>query len=206
MTAEVTVFVIDDDEQARKSVCALVCSMGVRSEAFASAEDFLARYCEGRRGCLVIDVRMPGMSGLELQQRLLERRVFLPVIVLTAYARTPLTVQAMRAGAVTLLEKPYADDELWEAIRMALGAEAQGWTEQQQQREIGLRLGQLTADEREVMDRVVGGVPNKTIARELGVSVRTVENRRHRVLAKMQVRTVAELVNMVVLARRANRE
>ena len=120
MANEPTVFVVDDDELARTSVCMLVRSMGVRSHSFSSAEEFLDYYVPGWPGCLVTDVRMLGMSGLELQRALTARGVTLPVVVLTAYATTPLTVRAMQQGAVTLVEKPYQQDELWNAIQEAL--------------------------------------------------------------------------------------
>ena len=123
MAVEPTVFVVNDDELARKSVCALVCSLGVRAEAFSSAKEFLGRYRPGDPGCLVTDIRMLGMSGLDLQDRLAEQGIRLPVIVLTAYPRTRSTVRAMKAGALTLLEKPYDEEELWDAIRRALTQE-----------------------------------------------------------------------------------
>ena len=121
-----TVFIVDDDASARASVCALVRSMGLRAESFSSAEEFLQSEVDDQAGCLVTDVRMFGMSGVELQQKLKEDGVPLPVIVITAFARTTLTVQAMQQGAVTLLEKPYAEDELWRAIRRALAIDAAG--------------------------------------------------------------------------------
>jgi FixJ family two-component response regulator len=197
---EPTVFVVDDDRAARDSVCALVRSLGVRAESFASAEDFLAHYDADRPGCLVTDVRMFGMSGVELQQKLQEDGVPLPVIVITAFARTPLTVKVMQQGAVTLLEKPYAEDELWGAIRRALAIDAAGRKEYRQRQELRRRLERLTPQEREVLDAVVDGKPNKAIARELDVSIRTVENRRRDVFAKMQAHSVAELVKLVIQA------
>ena len=157
MSSEPTVFVVDDDEDARDSVCVLVRSMGIRAEPFASAEEFLACYVEGRPGCLVTDVRMLGMSGIELQEKLIERNIAIPVIMLTAYARTPVTVRAMAAGAVTLLEKPYAEEELWDAIRKALARDGQRREDVQRQREIRLRVDQLTPGERAVMDLIVQG-------------------------------------------------
>ena len=126
MSNEPTVFVVDDDELARDSVCALVQSMGIRAESFSSAEEFLEQYVDGRPGCLVTDVRMTGMSGLELQEKLQELKIPLPVIVMTAYAKTSLTVRAMQSGAVTVLEKPCEENELWDAIRTALARDAQG--------------------------------------------------------------------------------
>jgi FixJ family two-component response regulator len=193
-----TVFVVDDDEQARKSVCALVRSMSVAAESFASAEEFLDRYVPGRPGCLVADVRMVGMSGIELQEELARRDVFLPVIILTAYARTPLTVRAVQAGAVTVLEKPYEEDDLWNAIRKALAHDAAKRTEHQRREDIRCRIEQLTPAERKVLDMVVAGKLNKVIAKEMDVSVRTVETRRREVFAKMQVRSVAELVRLAI--------
>lgn len=200
MLSEPTVFVVDDDPQSRKSVCALVRSMGIRAQQFSSAEEFLGGYREGRPGCLVTDVRMFGMSGLELQEELQRRKVLLPVIVLTAYPRTPLTVRAIKAGAVTLLEKPYEDDDLWDAIRKALSEDAAGRAQHRHRREIRRRADSLTPAERNVMDMMVQGKPNKAIARELDVSLRTIENRRRAVFAKMQASSVAELVRTAIEA------
>ncbi len=200
MTHEPTVFVVDDDPQARKSVCALVRSMGIEAEPFASAEEFLGGYRRGRPGCLVTDVRMFGMSGLELQDELLRRDVSVPVIVLTAYARTPLTVRAIRAGAITLLEKPYDDEDLWDAIRKGLARDAAGRAEQAQRQEILRRAASLTPAERRVMEMMTQGMPNKVIAAAQDVSLRTVENRRREVFAKMEAESVAQLVRMVIAA------
>ena len=198
MAVEPTVFVVDDDERARKSVCALVCSLGVRAEAFSSAEEFLGRYRPGDPGCLVTDIRMLGMSGLDLQDRLAEQGIRLPVIVLTAYPRTRSTVRAMKAGALTLLEKPYDEEELWDAIRRALTQEAACRAEVQRRREILARLARLTPAERIVMNLIVQGKPNKTIAKQLDLSTRTVESRRHEVFTKMGVESVAELVRLAI--------
>ncbi|MGO9115306.1 MAG: LuxR C-terminal-related transcriptional regulator [Thermoguttaceae bacterium] len=146
-------------------------------------------------------IRMLGMSGIELQEKLIERNISLPVIVLTAYARTRLTVCAMAAGAVTLLEKPYDEDELWDAIRKALARDAQRREGAQRQREIRSRVDQLTPGERAVMDLIVQGQPNKTIAGKLEISVRAVENRRSAVFSKMQADSVAELVRLAIDAK-----
>jgi two-component system, LuxR family, response regulator FixJ len=204
MPSEPTIFVVDDDEQARKSVCALVRSMGLRAESFDSAEDFLDKYAEDRPGCLVTDLRMIGMSGLELQERLIQRRVFLPVIVLTAYARTAITVQAVKAGAVTVLDKPYSDDDLWDAIRAALAKDVCEREQRTRREAICDRLAQLTPLERKVLDLIVLGHPNKGIAKELDISVRTVEHRRHDLLQKMQADSIAELIRQAVEAREAD--
>lgn len=194
------VFVVDDDEQARTSVCALVQSMGLRAEAFSSGEEFLDAYDESGPGCLVVDVRMLGMSGLELQEELNRRHALLPVIVLTAYARTPMTVRAIKAGAVTLIDKPYAEDDLWDAIRRGLAQDAARRSEHERRQEIRDRAGRLTPAERRVMKMIVRGKPNKAIAGQLGVSVRTVENRRREVFKKMHAESVAELVRLVIEA------
>jgi two-component system response regulator FixJ len=198
MPVEQTVFVVDDDRQARESVCALVRSLGLRAESFASAEEFLASFTPDRAGCLVTDVRMLGMSGVELQQKLNEAGAPLPVIVLTAYARTPLTVKVMQQGALTLLEKPYEEDDLWDAIRRALAQDTNRRQQHEHVERIRGRLASLTDKEREVLDGIVAGKPNKNIARELDVSIRTVENRRRDIFAKTQTDSVAELVRMVI--------
>ena len=195
-----TVFVVDDDEQARKSVCALVRSMGIRAESFASAEEFLDGYAERRAGCLLTDVRMLGMSGLELQEELNRRNVFLPIVVLTGYARTPLTVRAVKAGAVTVLEKPYEDDDLWDAIRRALAEDAARRAQHECRQELCRRIDRLSPSERKVMELIVQGKPNKSIAKLLDISIRTVENRRREVFEKMEAASVAELVRMVIEA------
>jgi two-component system, LuxR family, response regulator FixJ len=198
MASEPVVFVVDDDERACKSVCALVRSLGLRADAFSSAEEFLKRYVPGSPGCLVTDVRMTGMSGLDLQDRLAEQGIRLPVIVLTAYPRTRTTVRAMKAGAVTLLEKPYDEDELWDAIRNALAQEDAGRAEAERRREIKERAACLTPAEQTVMKLIVQGKPNKNIAKELNMSIRTIESRRHEVFTKMGVNSVAELVRLVI--------
>jgi RNA polymerase sigma factor (sigma-70 family) len=197
-----TVFVIDDDASLRASVCALVSSMGCRAVGFASAEEFLAGYAAGDRGVVVADLRMPGMSGLALQEELVRRKSHLPVVILTAYARTPTTVRAIQAGAVTLIDKPYHDNDLWDAIRTALEKEEAAWTAAEARGELHERLSTLTEEERRVMELIVEGKPNKMIAKELGLAVRTVEKRRHSVLAKMKTGSVAELVAVAIEARK----
>lgn len=200
MTTDPTVYVVDDDELARRSVCALVRSMGIRAESFSSAEEFLQHYQKGQPGCLVTDVRLLGMSGLELQQRLIELDIFLPVIIVTAFARVPMTVEAMKTGAVTLLEKPCEENLLWQAIRDGLDQDASRRAECQTKEECRERLVLLTEAENDVLRLVVEGVPNKVIAKQLGKSLRTVEGRRAEIFAKTQVDSVAQLVRLVMLA------
>lgn len=199
MRQQATVFVVDDDEQARESVCALIRSMGLRAEAYPSGEAFLESIQEDRPGCLVTDLRMLGMSGLELQEALIERGITLPVIVITAHPRTSLTVRAMRRGAITLLEKPYEDNELWDAIREGLQRDEQQRGEMTRIRELTRRYESLSEKERAVMEMIVEGLANKVIARKLDVSIRTVESRRHDVFEKMAAGSLAELVRMSVL-------
>jgi FixJ family two-component response regulator len=168
--------------------------MGCHAQAFASAEEFLSDRIAEQRGVVVVDVRMPGLGGLELQDELRRRQSHLPVIILTAYARTPITVRAMQAGAVTLIDKPYHDDELWDAVRAALEKEESAWGVEQRRRGILDRVATLTPEERQVADLLLAGRSNKGISLELGIALRTVEKRRHEVLAKMQVDSIAELV------------
>jgi len=191
------VYVVDDDEESRNSVCALISSMGLEVRPYASAEEFLSAYQEAP-GCLVTDLRMPGMSGLELQEALSKRGSRLPVIIISAYARTKTTVRAMRGGAVTILDKPYDADDLWDAIREALKKEA--WERDRRDRleSIRSRMAMLSAEQRSVLELLVAGNPNKSIAQALGLGLRTVESRRHDVLRIMQAESIAELVRMVV--------
>ena len=200
MNREPTVFVVDDDELARESVCALVQSMGQRAEAFSSAEGFLEQYDAERPGCLVTDVRMTGMNGLELQERLQASGITLPVIVMTAYANTPLTVRAMQGGALTLLEKPCEENELWDSIRMALARDAEARIAMEHRQEIRRRIEGLTPVQRNVMDLMVAGRLNKQISAELNIAVRTVEARRSEVFTQMQSESLAGLIRLVVEA------
>jgi two-component system, LuxR family, response regulator FixJ len=195
-----TVFVVDDDEQSRASICALAESMGLSCLPFGSAEQFLDEYQEGRRGCVVTDLRLRGLSGLELQETVARRQWPLPVVMVTAYPRTATTVRAVKNGAIAVLEKPYHEDELWEAIRVGMAEEPRLHAMHQRRRELHARMEQLTTDERKVMDMLVEGRPNKSIAQELGVSLRTVENRRHAVFTKMRAGSIAELVRMFMEA------
>ena len=197
MTTNSTVFIVDDDPHARESVRALVRSMGEPAITFPSAEDFLNRY-ENQPGCLITDYRMGGINGIEMQEELHRRGYNLPVIVVTAYARTQLTVQAMQNGAITLLDKPYDDDDLWQAIRQALATDARQRSHGEQLAMIRDRLDSLTDKERLVLDLMIQGNANKTMANELDVSLRTIENRRRSIFTKFEANSVAELVSLVL--------
>jgi len=195
---EPAVYVVDDDAQARKAVITLVEAMALPTYGYGSAEEFLAAYDGRRPACLVTDVRMMGMSGLELQEELIRRGVQIPVIVLTGFATTPGTVRAMRNGALTLLEKPCRDDELWESIRNGLAADREALAAGGLQEEVRRRYATLSAKERDVLAFISAGDANKIVARKLNVSLRTVELQRQSVFQKMGADSLAELVRMVV--------
>jgi len=199
MSSQPKVYVIDDDQQACKAVLTLVQTMGMPAESFASAEEFLAAYDGHRPACLVTDVRMLGMSGLELQEQLNELGISISVVVLTAFASTPTTVRAMRNGALTLMEKPCDDDLLWEAIRTGIAADQQNCELDQRRDAIKQRIDSLTRKEREVLEYIVAGHANKVIAGKLDVSVRTVENHRQKIFHKMKADSLAELVRMALM-------
>jgi two-component system response regulator FixJ len=199
MDSDSTVFVIDDDSGARNSVVALVGLKGLRAEGFSSAEDFLSQYDSARKGCLVLDVRMPGMSGLDLLQTLKARGSSLPVIVITGFADVPMAVRAMQEGAVTFLEKPCQEHELWQAIKQALELEQSQHAQRKQRAEIQARLASLTEEEMEVFRRLLIGHPNKQIAIDLDLGLRTIELRRANVMKKMQATSLPDLVRMAIL-------
>lgn len=196
MSTKPTVFVVDDDPDARESVCALVETMDVDTEAYGSAEAFLEGYDQHGPGCIVSDVRMTGMTGLELLEDVSQREFQLPVILVTAYANVPLTVRALQTGAVTLLEKPCGNQELWDAISDALVRDASERRDAERVQSIHARTATLTDDERQVMQMMIDGSPNKVIARCLDVSLRTVENRRRAVYQKMEAQTLSQLIQL----------
>ena len=192
------IFVVDDDDGMRRGLEFLLASAGYRSAGFDSAQAFLDYYRPGMPGCLLLDVRMPGMSGLELQQRMRAERILIPVIIVTAFANVPMAVRAIQAGAFDFIEKPFEGADLLERIRRALAQEHAQRGDECSRREVERRLASLTPREREVMDLVVVGKLNKQIARDLGISMKTVENHRARVMEKMQAESLAELVRMTL--------
>jgi RNA polymerase sigma factor (sigma-70 family) len=196
-----TVFVVDDDQAMRNSLKWLISSVGMRVECFGSADEFLASHHGGGAGCLLLDVRMPGMSGLELQEILAERNITLPVIIITGHGDVAMAVRAMKAGAIDFIEKPFNDELLLDAIRNALALDERRRDVQLERAEVAQRLEQLTPREREVMEMVTEGKSNKEIAAELGVSAKTVEAHRARVMEKMRAGSLAELVRMALLGR-----
>jgi RNA polymerase sigma factor (sigma-70 family) len=195
-----TVFVVDDDQAMRTSLKWLIESVGMVVESYASADDFLAHYQPGRPGCLVLDVRMPGMSGLELQEYLAGRDVHVPVVIITGHGDVPMAVRAMKGGAIDFIEKPFNDEVLLDAIRRALAREEQQREQLTECAHIQQRLASLTPREHEVMQMVTEGMSNKEIANRLGVSAKTIEAHRARVMEKMQAGSLAELVRMALMA------
>jgi two-component system, LuxR family, response regulator FixJ len=195
----VVVYIVDDDHAVRDSLSLMFTSVGLPNETFESASAFLETYRPERIGCLVADIRMPGMSGLELQQLLNERNIELPIIFITGHGDVPMAVGAMQAGAVDFLTKPFRNKDLLERVEKALGEAQQGFRDQLKVRDVRHRHASLTPREAEVMDLVVAGLANKVIAMDLGVSQRTVELHRARVMQKMSARSLAELVRLAEL-------
>ena len=197
---DVTVFVVDDDDGMRRGTEFLVRSAGYQVRSFDSARAFLDAYEPAMRGCLLLDVRMPGMSGLELQEHLREERIRIPIIIITAFANVPMAVRAMQTGAFDFIEKPFDGAALINRIRRAIAQDVSERQDQQRVREAHQRIERLTPREREVMELVVDGRLNKQIAGDLGISMRTVENHRARVMEKMEVVSLADLVRLAIAA------
>ena len=193
-----TVFVVDDDEGVRNSLRFLLKSVGLATRALASANEFLETYKPNQPGCLILDVRMPGMSGLELQQQLNVRGAVIPVIFITGHGDIPMAVEAMQQGAFDFLQKPFRDQDLIDRIQRALERDSRSRTALSQHVKIRERLESLTPREREVMVLMTRGKANKVMAAELGVSQRTVEIHRARVMEKSGAASLAQLVRMVM--------
>lgn len=193
-----TIHVVDDDEAMRDSMTWLLEGEGYRVSCFDSGEAFLKAYRGDMRGCLILDVRMPEMSGLELQEKLDNLGSQLPIIFVTGHGDVPMAVGALQRGACDFIEKPFHNDDLLSRIGRALLLDQEIYTRHQRDGAISQRLQQLTQREREVMDLVVAGKLNKQIADELNISMKTVEAHRARVMEKMGVRTLAELVKAVM--------
>jgi RNA polymerase sigma factor (sigma-70 family) len=195
---ESTIFVLDDDPAMLQSLAALVEVVFPHVETFASASDFLAAYSPDRPGCLVLDVALPDMSGLELQQKLLSEKIDLPIVFITGHGSVPMAVDAMKSGAVNFLEKPFHDQELWDSIRAALEMDLQNRRRKTRRQELQERLSRLNEGEMTVLNMILEGKTNKIIAEELGISTRTVEDRRSRIMKKMGATSVAELVQLTM--------
>ncbi len=190
------VFIVDDDASMRESLKNLIRSVGLRVEPFASAQDFLRSKRPDVPGCLVLDVRLQGLSGLDLQKRMAESDIEMPIIFISGHGDIPMTVQAMKAGAVEFLTKPFRDQDLLDAIQHALERDRKAREQREEIQKLRRRFESLTQREREVMGLVVTGLLNKQIAAELGTSETTVKIHRHQVMEKMAANSLAELVRM----------
>jgi len=200
-----TIFVIDDDEAFRESLVWLLQSRGYRVSAYASAEAFLAEVTDHSAGCLVTDVRMTGLSGLELQDALLARGLTLPTILISGHGDLPMAMAAFRKGAADFVEKPLKDLYLLTRIDACLAQDQERRQRQRTQESLAQRLASLTGREREVLDRIVNGLLNKQIADDLGISIKTVEIHRSRAMSKMAVATLADLIKCSLIWTAAER-
>jgi two-component system, LuxR family, response regulator FixJ len=200
MDSERTVHVIDDDDAVRDSLGFMLRAAGMEVRAYESAAAFLALLTSDINGCILTDVRMPGVSGMDLLGRLREANVMLPVIVMTGHADVPLAVEAMKLGALDFIEKPFDDEAILASIRMALDQHVEDDRRSAKKVEIQHRLALLSGRERQVLDGLIAGHPNKIIAFDLGISPRTIEVYRANVMTKMQAATLSDLVRMALIA------
>ena len=198
MKSEPTVFVVDDDPAIRQSMSALVDSVGLACETFASAQDFLSAYDPARPGCLVLDIRMPDMSGLELQNKLSTAGIRIPVIFISGYTDVSMAVQAMENGAVTVIEKPFGGQAMLERIQQAIQLNLSALREQADHEEITSRLARLTPRQRKVMELMMGGKSNEEIAAQLKVTTNTVNRHRAHVMETMHAQSLTGLVKLVL--------
>jgi FixJ family two-component response regulator len=198
MPTEPIVYIVDDDDDVREALRLLIHSVGLRTVLCDSAQSFLDQVNPDRPGCVLLDVRMPGMSGLDLQEQFKRHDIHLPTIIISGHGDVPMVVRAMKSGVIDFLEKPFNDQLLIDRVQHAIALDAERRQERNRHRDIESRVATLTPREREVMAWIVAGKLNKVIADKLGVSTRTVEIHRARVMDKLHVHSVGELVQMAL--------
>jgi FixJ family two-component response regulator len=192
-----TVFIVDDDPAVRDAIRWLMEQVKLKVQVFSSADEFLANYTPGTRGCIILDIRMPGMSGLELQDRLKASGALVPVIFITGHGDVPIAVRAMKGGAVEFLQKPFNDQHLLDTVQSALSKFSVLWEQEDRRQECNKNFASLTKRESEVLDLLRKGKPNKVIAAEMDISVRTVEGHRTAIMTKTGARSLGELIEML---------
>ena len=198
-----TVFIVDDDPAVRDAIRWLMEQVKLRVQVCSSADEFFASYTPGTRACLILDIRMPGMSGLELQERLKAAGELLPIVVITGHGDISIAVRAMKAGAVEFLQKPFNDQVLLDAVQSALTKFGPLWDQEARRQESNKISSSLTKRETEVLNLLRTGKPNKSVATLLGISVRTVEGHRATIMSKMGARSIGELIEMLHASDRA---
>lgn len=198
MSTEPTVFIVDDDSEVRDALKLLMASVGLPAETYGSAKEFLENFDPKRPGCLLLDIRMPGMSGLDLQAQLAEHPIHPPIVIITGHGDVPMAVRAVQAGAVDFIEKPFHDQTLLDSVHKAIEQDAARRGEALLIADIQARHERLTPREKEVLDQVIAGKRNKVIASELGVSMSTVEAHRAKVMEKMEAESLSDLMRMML--------
>ncbi len=193
-TAEQTVFVVDDEPDVRAALRLLIKSVGFQVECFESADEFFTQYDPVRQGCLILDVRMPGMSGMDLQEKLHASQSILPIIMISGHGEIPMAVKAVQNGAIDFLQKPFSDQQLLDRIAQALELDSSRRNNQAEKLAIQEKFASLTPREKEILNEVVAGKLNKVIAYDLGISTRTVEIHRAKAMEKMAARNLSELI------------
>lgn len=197
-TTEPTVFIVDDDQEVREALGLLMQSVGLNAVSFSSPQAYLDQLDCGRPGCLILDVRLKGMSGLDLQQRLTQEPIHPPIIIITGHGDVPMAVRAVKAGAVDFIEKPFNDQTLLDAVHRAFDLDARNRGQALRLADIQERLARLTPREREILNQVIAGKRNKVIAIELGISQSTVEAHRAKVMEKMEAGSLSDLMRMMI--------
>ncbi len=200
MATEFLVHIVDDDDAVRDALLELLDSVGMKGVGFQSADDFLVDLNANIAGCLLLDIRMPGMSGLDLQKKLHEMGSTLPIIFITGHADVPMAIEAMKYGAVEFIEKPFREQELLDCVNSAMKNARESYDRNVEKKQIQDRLNSLTVREKEALELLSEGYPNKVIADKMGISQRTVENHRANLLEKMEAKSTAALIKLLLLA------